>query len=152
MFCKGLPALQLEMIDTAQDRSEAASEGKRQAARKRANMATVKLTSSDDKEFEVAANGFESLIEAVGPDVELILGPLIDLERPALGQQRQIAAPPLAPLGADFPGLAERDEVADRPGDDPSAAVKVPLASLARAENGGQVARDGGLLSDDGRG
>jgi len=48
--------------------------------------------------------------------------------------------------------LRERDEVADRPGDDVAVTLKAAVPALRRAQRGGDVSSHGWLLGDDGGG
>ena len=78
--------------------------------------------------------------------LELVLGLLVDHQRPLLGQHGQQVAPPLAPLRIDLVRLRQRGQVADGPGDDVPVAVQVAVAFGARAQHARDVARHRGLF------
>ncbi len=85
-------------------------------------------------------------------DGELSLGVGDDDERKAVRQHRERPEAPALPAGVDLVRLRQRDEVPDGPRDDVPAPFERPVTPPRRAEDGGDITGDCGLLGDYGDG
>ena len=69
-------------------------------------------------------------IQNLADHLELVFGFFVDDQRPIVRQHGQQFAAPMLPLRLDFVRLRQRDQMADRPGDDVAIAVQIALALL----------------------